>query len=190
MKEVKSKGGIFSSKYFIVGAIGLGLLILIIIVGAILGANKGGEKDLGYRLKLHLDGTAEAVQEYQPSVKSSELRSSSASLYGVLSNTSKGLGDYLTEKYSIKDKDIGEKIITEATTNRDSLINELFEAKINGILDRIFAHKMAYEITIIMSEESKLYDSTSNETLKGLLDESYKSLENLYDRFNDFSETK
>ena len=190
VKEAKSRGGIFSSKFFIVGAIGLGLLILIIILGAVLGANKSDEKDLGYKLKLHIDNTAEVVQEYQTSVKSSELRSSSASLYGVLSNTSKELGDYLTGKYNLKDKDIGEKIIAEATTNRDSLANELFEAKINGILDRIFAHKMAYEITIIMSEESKIYDSTSNETLKGLLDESYKSLENLYDKFNDFSETK
>ncbi|MDO5452042.1 MAG: hypothetical protein Q4F56_03050 [Candidatus Saccharibacteria bacterium] len=190
VKEVKSKGGIFSSKFFIVGVIGLGLLVLIIIMGAVLGANKGGEENLSYKLKLHLDGTAEVIQEYQPNVKSSELRSSSASLYGVLSNTSKELGSYLKEKYNFEDKNISEAITSKAELNEDELASELFEAKINGILDRIFAHKMAYEITIIMSEESKLYDSTSNETLKGLLDESYKSLENLYDKFNDFSETK
>ncbi len=170
--------------------IGLVLLIIIIIIGAVLGSNKGGEQNLGYQLKLHIDNTAEIINEYEPSVRSSELRSNGASLYGVLSNTSKELGDYLTEKYNLKDKDVSEKIQTETSLNADGLSNDLFEAKINGILDRIFAHKMAYEITMITTEETKLYDTTSNETLKNLLNESYDSLMNLYNRFNDFSEAK
>ena len=64
------------------------------------------------------------------------------------------------------------------------------KTKINGILDRVFAHKMAYEITMILSEESKLIDATKNEAFKEDLKENHNSLENLYDKFNDFSETK
>ena len=94
------------------------------------------------------------------------------------------------EKYNMKPKDANDSITEEETLTKDGLANELFEAKINGILDRIYAHKMAYEISLVTSREIQLYKSTNNENLKGILDTSYNSLSNLYDKFNDFSETK
>ena len=181
---------LLSSKFLLVGAIGLGLLIVIIIIGAILGGNKGGAKNLSYELKLHLDNTTEVIQEYQQYVKSSELRSNSASLQGVLSNTSRDLVSYLEEKYDFRDSDISKATEEEAELAKDELANELFEAKINGILDRIYAHKMAYETSLLMAEEDQLADNSGDEALTELLDTSYKSLENLYNKFNDFSETK
>ena len=189
-----SKSGILASKFFWVILIGVVGLVVILILGAILGSGKGGEKTLSATLYLHLKNTSETIKTYQPDVKSSALRSSSASLQGVLSNTSNELSQYLTEKYSLKDgnieKEVGKKVVETADSEKEELKNELFEAKINGILDRIYAHKMAYEIKTIMAEESKLDSATKNETLKDLLNTSYTSLENLYDIFNDFSETK
>ena len=163
-------------------------LIVIIIIGAILSGNKGGAKNLSYELKLHIDNTLEEIQKYQSDIKSSELRSSSASLSGVLSTTSNELTSFLEEKYDFKEKDIREDIVEEANLAKDALDNDLFEAKINGILDRIYAHKMAYEITIIANEEAKLINATSDFTLQELLTKSYESLDNLYDKFNNFSE--
>ena len=141
-------------------------------------------------MKLHLDGTSEVIQEYQQYVKSSILRSNSASLSGVLTNSSKELTDYLVDRYGFKDKDIDKKKVEAATAEKDEFANDLFEAKINGILDRIYAHKMAYEISLLTAEEARLMNTTNNETLKELLNTSYESLNNLYDKFNDFSETK
>ena len=69
-------------------------------------------------------------------------------------------------------------------------MNELFEAKINGLLDRVFAHKMALEIYSVMSDEAGIANSSSDEALKSVLSSSYDSLNNLYPKFNDFSETK
>ena len=69
-------------------------------------------------------------------------------------------------------------------------MNELFEAKINGLLDRVFAHKMALEIFSVMSDEAGIINASSDEALKNLLTTSYDSLNNLYTQFNDFSETK
>lgn len=190
----KSKGkgisGLLSSKFFLVGAIGVVLLIVIIIIGSILGGNKSDNKTLCYDLKLHLDNTAEVINEYQQYVKSSELRSSSASLLGVLTNTSRDLTTYLEDKYNFKDKDISKTMVEQADLVKDDFLNELFEAKINGILDRIYAHKMAYEISLLTAEESQLYNSSKDESLSNLLNTSYESLNNLYDKFNDFSETK
>ena len=96
----------------------------------------------------------------------------------------------MTEKYSFKDSDIDKKIVEQATSEKDGLEAELFEAKINGILDRIFAHKMAYEISLFLAEEDQLASNAGDETLTGLLVTSSESLENLYNKFNEFSETK
>ena len=179
------------SKYFIFGVASLGALIVIMIIGAILSGNKVSEKDYGIRLHLHLGYTAELVEKFQPSLKSSKLRAYSASLGSVLNDADKPLGDYLKEKYNFKsEKDADKKIQGDITTAKESLDNELFEAKINGLLDRTFAHKMAYETTMLMTEENKMISITKNSALKEALEKSRDSLENLYNNFNDFSETK
>ena len=189
-RPVKKTGmsKILSSKIFMVSMIGVVLLILIIIVGSILSGGKKGDKNLSYALKAHLDNTEEVIQTYQPSVKSSDLRSSSASLYSVLSNTNRELTDYVTEKYDFKEKDLPEVTVSDAQLARDDLEADLFNAKISGTLDRTYALKMAYEISLIMSEEAEIINSTSDADLGELLTTSYNSLKNLYSKFDDFSE--
>ncbi|MBR3132242.1 hypothetical protein IKG33_02445 [Candidatus Saccharibacteria bacterium] len=186
----KPRNGILSSKFFIVSVIGIVLFFLIMIIGGIVGGNKDGLKSKNYALSLHLENTSAVIKNYQSSIKSSVLRSNTASLYSAFSDINKKLNDYMSEKYSLKAKDMDKKIADEATVNKDGLEVELFEAKINGILDRTFAYKMAYEISMVMTEESQIYNSAKDDTLKEILSESYTSLEKLYDKFNDFSETK
>ncbi len=186
----KPRKNIFSSKFVLVGVIGLAVLIFIIIIGAFLGGNKTDEKSLLYSLKLHVDNTEAIVQEYQSIIKSSELRSYSASLQNVLHTTSADLSGYFTAKYNFKnDKDIDKKLVEEATLAKDSLNSELFEAKINGVLDRIFTHKMAYEISLIQSEESRILKGTKNTDLQEILNKSNESLTTLQENFDNYSET-
>ena len=191
VKENKLKS-ILTSKYFLIGAGAFVLLIIIVIIGSAMAGNKGGEKNDSIKLYLHLTNTTEVVDTYQKDIKSSTLRGNASSLKSSLSTTSKKLGDYLTEKYQMKDvtKSADKDFVEEATTVKDGLMSELFEAKINGNLDRIFAHKMAYEIDLIASEEQTILKETKNDTLKAILKESYGSLDSLYSGFNDFSETK
>ncbi len=184
----KSSNGILSSKFFLVGAVGLILLVLIIIIGAMLNGNKDGEKNLSYALIAHLNGTTEEIGEFQEFIKTSSLRSDVGSLGGILSNTKSKLTAYLEAKYKFKEKDIGKKTLADAEAAKTALHDELFEAKINGVLDRNIAHKMAYEVSMFMIEESKILKSTRNEELTALLQESYSSLENLYPNFDGFSE--
>lgn len=186
----KTSGNIMSSKFFKFGLIAVGALVLIIILGTILGGGKGGEKNQSIELYLHIKNTNEMVQKYQPNIKSSELRSNSASLSVILTDVYKKIESYLTEKYDFKEKDIKGKVADEAESKKEELDEELFEAKINGTLDRVFAYDIAYEISMLMSEETKLLKSAKDETLKEALTSNYNSLENLYSKFNDFSETK
>lgn len=189
--EKKPKTSFMSSIFFKVGVGGLVIFIMIMILGGIISGGKADLQTRGINLKLHLDNTADVISTYQKSVKSSVLRSSSASLYSVLSNTSRELSDYLTQTYSsYKAGSEKKELKNAAELQKNELDSDLFEAKINGILDRIYAHKMAYEISLFMTEESSIYNSTGSDTLKGILETSYDSLEKLYDAFNEFSETK
>ena len=179
-----------NSRFIMVGIIGVSLFALIMIIGLIVNSGKGGEKKYATQLVQHIDNTTELIDEYQPNVKSSTLRSYSASLKSVLTNIGSNVSSLLTEKYNLKNKGYDKKIVDALQVERDALNADLFEAKINGNLDRIYTHKMAYEISIFMSEEMQLSNSSKDEDLKEKLKTSYDSLENLYNEFSNFSETK
>ena len=190
VRPVKAKGGssILSPKTIKIGLVAIGVVILLSVLGGILGGGKNVTRDRIFELKYRINNTMDVISTYQPYVKSSALRSSSASLHGTLTNVSQDLETYTKEKYKGMDKSTEKKIKEEATLEKDDLDSELFEAKINGVLDRIYAHKMAYEISVIKSKEATISNSTKDENLKLLLDKSITSLDNLYNNFNDFTE--
>ena len=179
---------ILASKFFWVGAIGLVALIIILIIGSLIGGGKDSAKNKLYALKLNINNTSSVVQDYQKLIKSSDLRSTSASLVSVLSNTDSELTNYLTAKYNFTDNSIPENVVTEANTAKDALEADLFEARINGILDRVYTHKMVYEVAMLLNKEAAIINSSKDTELIELLTKSYNSLENLYNSFNDFSE--
>ena len=188
-RPVKTEKGFLKSPKFF-GIIGALIAIFVIII---VGSSLGGEsiKEQGISFKFYIDGISEVIGEYQDYIKSPKLRSSSAALGAVLSSTSKNITSYLTDKYDFKE-DSGSypKLREEANLSKDTLLNDMFNAKISGTLDRIYAYKMAYEISLIMNEEADIYDRTSDDALKTMIDTSYDSLENLYKDFDDFSESK
>ncbi len=186
--EKKPTKGFLSSTLFKVIIGGIVGFIIIAIVGMALGDKTVSVQDEALELNLYIDSTTGAISKYQPSLKSSALRSYSASLNSVLSNTTREVETFLENTYG-RDKSRPDKTMEEdEKLHADGLDTDLFEAKINGILDRIFAHKMAYEITMIMSRESDIYDRVSDGNLRTALDSSYNSLTNLYEQFNNFSE--
>lgn len=187
----KSKGNFFKNKFFIIGTIAVtALLLFAVIIVALLGDDKTSEKSVSFALKLHLDYTESTIKEYQPSVKSSILRGYSASLSSVLSNTNSTLTSYITDKYKFKPKSVSKKTVAAAEKASKELKDTLFEAKINGILDRIYTHKMIYETSSLMTEINKVIKATKNDGLKEALTSSYASIENLHTQFSNYSETR
>lgn len=179
---------ILTSKYFLIGVGAVVALIIVIIIGGMISSGKGDAKKDCISLYLHINNTSELINEYQDSIKSSELRASSSSLNTVLQDTSKKMAEYLTVKYKFKDKDANKKTVEKLTLEKDALNEELFDAKINGILDRVYAHKMAYEMQLFVAESSQIKKEAKDESLQSILDTFDSSLENLYSKFNDFSE--
>lgn len=185
-KPMGGKFSFVSSKAFKIILGLLGAMVVFIIIGVIISNSKDSLQKRVIDLKLHLDNTATIISDYQPSVKSSEIRSNSASLSSVLNSTNSELTNYILEKWKIKKFD--KKLQEEAALEKDKIESDLFTAKINGILDRIYNHKMSYEISLILNEESAILKATKDEKLKNILTTSSSSLENLSIKFNDFSE--
>ena len=156
-----------------------------------MGGSKGPDnKSRVLALVLHIDNTREVINEYQSKVKSSNLRSYSASLNTILSDTSNKLNNYATEILKAQSKDLSEKTTEEENLIKDELINTLFEAKITGRLDRTYAYEMAQEISSIAERESQILKSTSKDDLKAILESSYNSLSVLYDEFDNYLQSK
>lgn len=189
-KKKTGFSGLAASPFFKVIVVGIIAFVIVVIVGMLIGGGKTSLKNQMIELKLQLDGTMSVISDYQANLKSSDLRSSSASLYGVLSNTSRDLQEFLQTKYGYKSGDEDEDLKEEANLAKDALETDLFNAKINGVLDRIYAHKMAYQITVITAKESSIHNASSDETLNSIIETSYNGLSNLYGKFNDFSEAK
>ncbi len=181
----------YTSKFFIIGVVFVVALIVLAIIGALIRGGTEGNKSRVYALNAHISYDMDVINQYQGLVKSSILRSDSASLYNVLSNTSRDLAIYTESAYG---EDDPSRVLSESKTNdlelaRDGLLAELFDAKINGTLDIIYARKLVLEISLLMSEEQQIYNNTSNEDLINMLQLSYNSLKNLYDKINGFSES-
>ena len=189
-RSTKKSNPFLSSAIFKVLVGGIIALVLVIILGAIINSNKTDTKSKCISLHFHFNNLTSVIEKYQPSVKSSALRGSSASLKSLVSNINSDLNNYLIDKYEFKEKDVDEKLVADETALYEALDVELFEAKINGFLDRTYARKMAYEISIIQTRESEISKSIKEESLKQALTNSYNSLENLYESFDSFSETK
>lgn len=191
VKPVKpGKGAFLRAKWFKFVLVAVVAFVLIMIVGGVLGGIRDSVKNKTIELILRIDNVGKTVNDYKSSLKSSDLRSSSVSLTGILSDTSNKLTAYATENLQYVPSKVSKNLTEAETLHNDELSQALFNAKINGLLDRTFTHKMIYETALILNMESSLYDATSNAQLKEILSSSYDSLKVLYDNFNEFSEAK
>lgn len=188
-RPVKS-GGFLKSPIFkplLIGAIAVVIFLVMLI------AKSGNNNTLENRvaaLQLHVDNLSTTMNTYQPSVKSSILRSNSATLKSVLSSTSSTLSNLASSLKKGKESSLDKNTKAKETALAKELEDDLFNAKINGLLDRTYARKMAYEISIITAREADIIKSVKNEDTKAALESSRSSLLTIYDSFNNFSEAK
>lgn len=187
----KSSNGPLSSKVVKLGLIGAGALVLILVVGMLLGGSGDTLKNKIIFLKLHTTNLSSTLGTYQSKLKSSNLRSSTAQLRTILDSTASSLSERIKAAYKITDsKEIDKAVTKKENTLSQQLKDDLFNAQINGLLDRTFASKVAYEITVVTSREKELIKLTKNAEFKEMLESSLKSINNLYNNFNNYSEAR
>ena len=177
------------SKYTWIVLGGLAALVVIMLIGGIISGNKVDNSERILSLIMRIDNVNNMIDQYQHELKSSNLRGSAASLSSVLYNTNGALNNYADQAYKGKKSETRALVKPTEDADLSKLSEELFEAKITGRLDQVFAQRMAMEIATITSREEIIHNNLSNEYLDNALSSSYDSLMQLYPNFNDFNGT-
>ena len=188
-KKTILSGDLFKSKIMKLIIGGIVAVIAIIIFGTIINSGESEETKC-IKLQLHTQNLSTIVKDFQPSLKSSKLRSNSTSLDAILKNISVTNENYLKEKYDFKKSSISEKIEEQEQNLYAELNNDLFTAQINGYLDRTYARKMSYESALLRSYIENISVKNKTEEYKAELESFIKSLDLLEETFDSFSETK
>ena len=167
-------------KKLLIGAVAVAFFF--IILGTALG---GGDKD---KLSLRTTNLVSVIEHYTPYVKSSKLRSLGNSLKAVINQVNYAANTSLADDFDAK----GSKPQKEQTTlDEDAWRLELEEslenARLNGILDRVYSRDYAYQIGMLISLENDIIKKSKKENLTSALEKSLPNLDQLYDQFDNFA---
>lgn len=177
------KSSVFSQKPVLIGAICLGVIILITIisiVSSILSSNIGPTE----RLAARLMSTKSTVSSSVKNLKSTKLRALNSTLGVYLTNTIRDATPILASD-GIQIGELGKKV-TAAESN-EKLLATLEDARLNAIFDRTYAREIAYQLDTTLTLMRQIYKSTGNKELKNFLDSAYKSLEPTQKQFADYN---
>jgi len=177
-------GALFGKKSTRILLLSAVVAIILCIIFAIINSIVNRETDYVPRLSLRTTNLSSMVTEYTPTVKSSSLRAAGSSLASILDNMSSNLTTSLGEDY-----EVSEPVAKEEAEVLSSLTTALYEAKINGVLDRTYARQFAYQIVNLLALIEEAKNSTDDATLKTKLTSSEESLSNIYPAFADYSDT-
>ena len=172
--------------------IGIAVLavILVLFVAMIAGSgNKNSERDYVDEAYLRTKDLSKVIDDNRTKIRSSELRSMAMSLKSVLLETNYALSSTLTNDFEAKNPDTPNKEST--ATEESAIIGELNDnleaARLNGLLDRVFAREFTYQISLLISLETDIITRTKKELLKSSLTSSRNNLETLHEQFDNFA---
>lgn len=179
-----------SMKQLKIIGIAVAAVIIVLFVAMIAGSgNKNSERDYVDTALLRTRDLSEVIDSYRTYIRSSELRSMAMSLKSVLTETNYNLTTSLTNDFGVKEPEKPNKEST--TTEEAALIGELNDsleaARLNALLDRVFAREYTYQISLLISLETDIINRTQKESLKSNLTSSRTNLETLHEQFDNFS---
>lgn len=174
-------------KLLIGGAI---IAFIIIIIGSILssGGDKNSERDLVDKLSLRTTNLISVIEEYNPYIKSSKLRSLANSLKAVLGQVNYAANTSLADDFDAKNsKPEKEQTTLDEDAWKLELQESLTAARLNGILDRKISPEYAYQIGMLISLENDIINKSKKDNLKTALNNTIPNLDQLYDQFDNFA---
>lgn len=179
-----------SMKQLKIIGIAIAAIFLVLIIAMIASSgNKNTERDYVDTAYLRTKDLSKVIDDYRTKIRSSELRSMTMSLKSVLLETNYALSSTLTNNFEAKNPDTPEKEST--ATDETAIIGELTasleEARLNALLDRVFAREYTYQISLLISLETDIINRTKIDLLKSSLTSSRSNLETLHEQFDNFS---
>lgn len=168
-------------------AAGVVLFFLLMAVGALVGGLKGKTDNLLKQVYLRTTNMSKIMEDYNRDLKSSDLRSLSASLAGALTNATNQLAGVLGTN-DAEDVAPDAATVEEETAILNELNTSLNNAKLNGILDRAYANLVGLQVSLLMSMISELEARTDDAALLSVLSSYRGNLEVLHQGFEAYDD--
>ncbi len=167
---------------------GLLAFLFIMCLGMALGSGKTTPTDLTKQLYVRTANLNTSLTTYNKSLKSSQLRAIGTSLNGVLTSASASLTNYLSSEGD-KDADLNppEKLLAVETETIESLDTALNNAKLNGILDRVYANQIQLQVSLLITFISQLEQRTKDTDLLDIISQYQSNLTVIEQSLKDYS---
>lgn len=161
-----------------------GGLLLAIVIGIFALTSSSGPTQKMQTLAARLITLHDISDKAQKSIKSADLRDINSSITIILTNTNHDIVAPLKE-FDIDIKNLDKEI--ETAEDGTELSQTLENARLNAVFDRTYAREMSYQIETVTALMQDIYSSTSNKSLKAVLENTNASLEPLKTQLNDFN---
>ena len=185
-----SKTGFFDKKMKIVLGVLGGVILLAIILMSIGGNSSTPEATVSSeltRLYTRASELSKTITKYNSSISHSALRSNGAQLSTLLTEITTSTSSYLTNNLGTDPKKL---TLTESdAANISKLDDDLKKARLNGLLDRTYAHEMDYQIDYLLIIEESIHKKNSDNYLNAFIESSSSSLTLLKESFHNYSES-
>ncbi len=175
--------------------VGLGIFIVLIIGVALLVAalNKVDTKDQDLMQQSYWRSryiVEETMEKYSENLKNSDIRDKTSSLKSVLNEIMLNSKNLLLDKNGFDIESINEDddpIAVEQKKFNTEFNTELENARLNGILDRIYIREVAMQIAYLRSYQSEIVERTKDDDIRSVAEKAKNNLDNLYDQFQNFN---
>ncbi len=170
--------------------IGLAIFMVILLIGGIISNVNSRIPELTkqiYTRSINLDKT---LKTYNKLLKSSRLRSIGSSLDAILTSSQNQLENYLESKYGKQATTPKNSILEEETTMTEKLERNLTNARLNGILDRMYKNQIEYQVSLLLSMCSELEARAKDDALLEIITQMDSNLTTIQESFETYSEIK
>lgn len=195
MKAKANQNSPFSKFLNVWTFVGLGIFIVLIIGVALLAAalNKVDTKDQDLMQQSYWRSryiVEETMEQYSENLKNSDIRDKTSSLKSVLNEIMLNSKNLLLDKNGFDIESINEDddpIAVEQKKFNTEFNTELENARLNGILDRIYIREVAMQIAYLRSYQSEIVERTKDDDIRSVAEKAKNNLDNLYDQFQNFN---
>ena len=190
----KNNDNVFKKIFNVWTILGTVLFIVILVIVAVVASsmNKVDTKDQDLMAQSYWTAyylNEETLTDYTKLVKNSDIRNMSASLKSVLEEIIKSDNDIMKAKFGVevsKMKPKTDEVPKNAEKQNQELNGVLEEARLNGILDRVFLREMTMQIAYLRAYQSEIAERTGDADAKAFATKAYSNLDNLYEQFHNF----
>lgn len=192
----KSFNGILSGSN-IMKIIACGIVVFMLLLGFNILSSNSSKKTQTLREQIFTRATNlnSTLQTYGPKLKSSQLRSINSSLSSALNDSIAKIDNYNKAKQSEQKgkkkkskskKDKEDEVAKEEQENIDKLNTSLQNAKLNGLLDRVYANQINLQVSRLIALISELDARTRDQELREILEQLYSNLNVIHGNFENF----